>query len=260
MPCQGRVRVSAETPVGRWCSCGGSFVGVRRFGQPGQVTQGDGAGQRAPVGRGSAPARRATAWPHTRPWHQPMPARVSSLTVRASRAPRSVTASRIRSAVTSSQRHTLGVVAEPVGPSGAGPVGGGHRVGEGPQAVAAPGEGGGAARVAGVPAGRGRRLRGDLAFGEGQFGATDAAGLARGPDARHGGGLVGVEGEGSAVGECGGWRSRDRVASSSCGTRPWPTARASRRGCAGGAGYGPPVRGRRRVTVTASTRVVPWAR
>ena len=35
--------------------------------------------------RGLAGRRHATAYPHIRPWHQPMPARVSSLTVRASR-------------------------------------------------------------------------------------------------------------------------------------------------------------------------------
>ncbi|MFD0664262.1 hypothetical protein [Thermocatellispora tengchongensis] len=46
------------------------------------------------------------AWPHTRPWHQPMPGRARSLIARASRAP-SLRASATREYGTSSQRHTM---------------------------------------------------------------------------------------------------------------------------------------------------------
>src|SRR4029453_10095673 len=59
------------------------------------------------VGGAPGPApKQAVAKPHTRPWHQPIPARVNDFSVRASCAPRFSRASVIWPAVTSSQRHT----------------------------------------------------------------------------------------------------------------------------------------------------------
>ncbi len=119
-PCQGRDGDVMRDLRGRtmWVSCSASAsarASVRPPAATARRETGTATGRAAPprasaYGSCSRPAaaatRRATASPHIRPWHQPMPARVSSLAVRASPAPRSVTASRTAATGTSSHRHT----------------------------------------------------------------------------------------------------------------------------------------------------------
>ena len=84
---------------------GGEFADAHGRGRAGAWRRRTGF-RRWAAAPGPAP-RQAAAKPQTRPWHQPIPARVKDLRSAASRAPRLSRASVIWPAVTSSQRHTV---------------------------------------------------------------------------------------------------------------------------------------------------------